>query len=889
MPRTGKNTRNDKAERAAQRFFKALGDLFVGAPVEGQSGFINLMRIKSRYYTEGVFPKLQKDIEVALKPFPGFKQELFDKLYDFFHRYFSPSGSIYFQHTPAHKNIYEKVYTDDRDVVLFWKTHMLYYVKTDRLFNSLEVEVDDRKFFFDATTLEHKRANEKRELVYEFTGKRDDGTLVFSTAYSEKGRKTKLDDIMRALRKLGVEVKEEAVERAFRVFERQSEVDYFINKNAGAFLREQFDLWLFQYVFSGESEWTEQRIKQLQVLKDIALKVIDFISQFEDELVRIWNKPKFVLNSNYVITLDRIAAKDMALVERLLKHEGMKAQIQEWRDLGIVEADFRKTQALESTLHGKVPAKKWRFLPFDTKHFKDLELEILGLFDHLDDELDGWLIKSENHQALKTLQRKHHGKVDCIYIDPPYNTAASEILYVNQYKHSSWLSMIQNRLNESLGFLADTGFLCVAIDDSEFHQLRSLMLSMFGEDDVRGVAAIRSNPSGRSTAKGFSIAHDYAVFAASTPAATLGRLERTPEQNARYDEEDKDGSFEWVNFRKHGGANARRVARPYLYYPIYVTETSWRVPRMSWDEDKREWKPEEPLAKGETLLYPDNPKGEEKTWKWGDETAVRQKTWLKVGRDQQGKLAMYMKSRLNPEGTLPLTWWDKKEYSAAEYGTNLLKRMFGEGEKFSFPKSVHTTADCLRVCGLSNSSLVMDFFGGSGTSSHAVINLNRQDGGKRRYIVVEMADYFDTVILPRIKKVVFCEKWKDGKAVGGDGVSHFVKYFQLEQYEDCLRRAKYEDADLFDDPNQDPYNQYVFLRDPKLLDAVKVDTKKNKVQVDLSRLYEGIDLPETLSNLTGKRIRHIKPDSVEFEDGEVIDLTKQNFEFFKLIKPMVWW
>ena len=125
-----------KADKSQGRFYDALTDLFVGAKVEGQSGFINLMRIKSRYYTEGVFPKLQKDIDQALKPFPGFRQELFDKLYDFFHRYFSPSGSIYFQHTPAHKNIYEKVYTDDRDVVLFWKTHMLYYVKTDRLSNS---------------------------------------------------------------------------------------------------------------------------------------------------------------------------------------------------------------------------------------------------------------------------------------------------------------------------------------------------------------------------------------------------------------------------------------------------------------------------------------------------------------------------------------------------------------------------------------------------------------------------------------------------------------------------------------------------------------------------------------------------------------------------------
>ncbi len=110
-----------KADKSQERFENALRELFVGAKVEGESGFINLMRIKSRYYTDGVFPRLQQDIEAALRPFRGFRQELFDKLYDFFHRYFSPSGSIYFQQTPAHKNIYEKVYTDDRDVVLFWK------------------------------------------------------------------------------------------------------------------------------------------------------------------------------------------------------------------------------------------------------------------------------------------------------------------------------------------------------------------------------------------------------------------------------------------------------------------------------------------------------------------------------------------------------------------------------------------------------------------------------------------------------------------------------------------------------------------------------------------------------------------------------------------------
>jgi len=125
-----------------QKFYGILSDIFVGAKVEGESGYINLMRIKSRYYEKGVFPKLSEDVNKAIEPFldsKDFKEELFDKLYTFFSRYFSESGSIYFRHTPLHQNVYEKVYTDDKDVILFWKTHMLYYVKTDRLFKNLEV------------------------------------------------------------------------------------------------------------------------------------------------------------------------------------------------------------------------------------------------------------------------------------------------------------------------------------------------------------------------------------------------------------------------------------------------------------------------------------------------------------------------------------------------------------------------------------------------------------------------------------------------------------------------------------------------------------------------------------------------------------------------------
>ncbi|MCL0056664.1 hypothetical protein M1N81_03815, partial [Dehalococcoidia bacterium] len=114
----------------------------------------------------------------------------------------------------------------------------------------------------------------------------------------------------------------------------------------------------------------------------------------------------------------------------------------------------------------------------------------------------------------------------------------------------------------------------------------------------------------------------------------------------------------------------------------------------------------------------------------------------------------------------------------------------------------------------------------------------------------------------------------------------FFKYYKLEQYEDTLRKVKYEDADLFDNPNEDPYNQYVFMKDLKMLEALEVDYESNKVKVDIKKLYPNIDIPETLSNLLGKWIRRVTPDSVEFEDGEKIDM--KNLDY-KLIKPLIWW
>ena len=294
-----------------QKFFKALQDVFVGAKIEGEGGFINLMRIKAGYYSQ-IEKILKEDIDKAVEKYPAFKEELFDKLYSFFSRYFTESGSIYFNSTPFHNNIYEKVYTDEKDVILFWKTQMLYYVKTDRIFRSMPVEFEGLKFYFDASQIENKRANEKRTLIFELGKIREDGTIIFTVKYSERGTKNKADEILKELKKKNTKITEDVLEKTFRVFEKQSEVDFFINKNAKSFLQEQFKLWSYQYFWEGAKEWSGDRVNQLEILKSIAFKVIDFISQFEDELVKIWNKPKFVKNSNYVITLDKIKDKKLS-------------------------------------------------------------------------------------------------------------------------------------------------------------------------------------------------------------------------------------------------------------------------------------------------------------------------------------------------------------------------------------------------------------------------------------------------------------------------------------------------------------------------------------------------------------------------------------------------
>lgn len=873
-----------------QQFLDALKSIFIGAKVEGDSGYINLMKIKAKYFEEGVFPVLMKDIDLACKPFEkGFREELFDKLYDFFQHYFSESGSIYFRNTAQHHNIYEKVYTDDRDVMLFWKTHMLYYVKTDRLFNSMEVEVDGEKFFFDVSGMELKRSNEKRELTYAFKSVKG-GVISLTVGYSERGRKTKIDEIVKAAKDKGLTLDEGTLEKAFAVFQKQSEVDYFINKNAKAFLQEQFDLWMYQYLFKGESDFDETRLKQLQAIKTIAYKIIDFIAQFEDELVKIWNKPKFVLNSHYIITLDKLLSAKISEVsqtseiwKRLAKHKGMKAQIAEWIELGMISEDlsgFKNPTGLlslilEKDVVGEARYPQYQYLPLDTKYFKDLELDILALFDDLDAALDGWLIHSENYQALNTLLPKFRERVKAIYIDPPYNTGGEDFMYRDQIQHASWLTMMENRLRIGKFFMSDDGAFLASIDDKEIHNLRVLLNEAFGEENFVDNIIWKKRYGGGAKEKHLVSLHEYILFFSKDINALENIFVPTGQESIERYYKLKDEKYTVRGaYRTHPLEATKSMGeRKNLVFPIPAPDGTEIYPKRQWL-----WSKERTMQalKNNELEFIKSRGG------W----TVHTKQYLK---DEDGKQR------------------ESKAFSIiddvyTQHGTNEIIDLFSNAQLFAFPKP-SALINTLVQFGASNNdeSFILDFFGGSGTTAHAVMNLNRADGGKRKYILVEMGEHFNTVILPRVKKVAFSSKWKDGKAVlpspqpspskgegvagGGRGMSHFVKYFELEQYEDALKKAHYEDAPLFQG-TQDAYTSYAFLRDLKMLEAVNVNKKQNQVEVSLSRLYEGIDLAETLSCLTGKWIKRITKDRVEFQDGTSASLSAPDWDN---VKPLIWW
>jgi len=389
------------------------------------------------------------------------------------------------------------------------------------------------------------------------------------------------------------------------------------------------------------------------------------------------------------------------------------------------------------------------------------------------DTTENLYIEGDNLEVLKLLQETYLEKIDVIYIDPPYNTGMSLIYhndffedtleYVreksNQYDeygnrlfyntesngrfHTDWLNMIYPRLKIAKDLLKEDGILVLTIDDYEVNTVTTVLNEIFGESNHLATVVIKNNPSGRSTVKGFSINHEYALFYSKSDLATLGRMKHTDAQKARYKEKDVNGFFEWENFRKNG-TDSDRKDRPKQYYPLVLNKTTnkLRVPNITWNDEKRAYDFLDTLADNEIILYPNNPAGIEKVWKYGIE---RTKTIIDeiLVKDTDKGYEIYRKKYINDEGSLPHTWWDKPEYSARDNGTRELTNIFGPNKVFDFPKAPEAVRDALITANLKDGGLVLDFFSGSATTAHAVMKLNAEDGCKRNFIMVQLPEPTD--------------------------------------------------------------------------------------------------------------------------------------------------
>lgn len=799
--------------------------------MEGDSGFVNLMRMKRAYF-RSIRPKLMAEIDKRAEKDSSFREELFDKLYTFFHRYFCESGSIYFRHLPAFSKTYERVYADGQDVALSWKTQMLYYVKSDVLVRSMPVELSEEDkphntkcFYFDASEFEHKKNNERREFVFAFSEVKQEAArkiVHLKVSYSQKGSRTKTDEILKQSRKAGISLSDEELQKAIRVFRRQTEADFFINKDARGFLREQFDLWVYQYIFQEETIFEEERIRQIQGIKDTAYHIIDFIAQFEDELRRVWEKPKFVRKVNYVVTLDKLTD---GVLDKIAEHKGATAQVTEWRKLGVVDNAF----SMEAVFNGQkgIADKngangKYKFLPLDTKHFKDLELEILDGLGNLDEVLDGELVHSENWQALNTLQNRYKEKVKCIYIDPPFNLDSSDQFdYRTNYKDSCWATMLENRLALARDFLSDDGSIFVRCDYNGNWIIRQLMDRVFGHDNFKNEIIVnRTQEFFKSpTPKQRRLMNDVdsILLSAKSDSTRINRI---------------------------------RVAR----------EEVWHEPFLPARSNKSNYKIR--VIGKEKISAPQGRM-------WGlsqdaiDELYEKDRIKIEDGKVRYWPLWKNLKNNWTDIPGYARTWKFNTENSEP-----LLERV---------ANSVSSGDDCC-----------VDFFSGSGTTQAVAQKLGR------KWLGIEMGEHFHSVVMPRMKKVLSGHQSGISKETKYKGGGCF-KYYTLEQYEETLKNARYQDGEQLElDSTKSPFEQYAFFGDDKLAHAV-APLKNGKLKINLQDLYPDIDIAESLANIMGKQIRRRTADEVLFADGSSEKTNpakmteKEKRHFVSLIKPYLWW
>jgi adenine-specific DNA-methyltransferase len=387
-------------------------------------------------------------------------------------------------------------------------------------------------------------------------------------------------------------------------------------------------------------------------------------------------------------------------------------------------------------------------------------------FEDLDELTNGLLINSENFQALNLLQDRYQKEISAIYGDPPYNAKSSEIIYKNSFKHSSWISFMYDRVNYASNLKTSKGAIITAIDENEVFNLMKTYDVMFPEWN-KTVVTVLHNPAGVQ-GDNFSYSHEYAVFMFENFKHVIGKAKREKETIEPF--------RDW-------GPSGTRNPMGSTFYPIYVDLQGEKIIGFG-DACTKDFHPgsQNIIKDTEVEIYPVGDEGDERKWVFARETVEDIADELFVSNNN----GVFQVMRTKSKGSYKTVWTDSLYY-ANIYGSKLLNNIIGE-KVFDFPKSVFTVKDCIFSISeiQKGNSIILDYFAGSGTTGHAVIKLNREDDGNRKYILVEMGTYFNTVTKPRMQKVIYSDNWKNGKPQDKKGISQMFKYMVLESYEDAL-------------------------------------------------------------------------------------------------------
>ena len=813
---------------------------------------------------------------------------IFNHLYTFFSRYYQ-DGDFISKRRYSKRHRYAIPYNGE-EVHLHWANNDQYYVKTGEHFHNYafksrritvefglkaaDVEQDniksDKRFFVPyneapswdeesrrlAISFEYRPLTSQEKITY---GKTKQQENIINKAVSEIP--VRMNHFSEAAAALMAERRKSSdgksvsfFEHHLRQYTRRNTSDFFIHKDLKGFLTRELDFYLKNEVLSldemeasGE-ERSETWFQTMRAIRSVGGQIVDFLHQIEYFQMQLWEKRKFIIETQYCITINQI---DITFYEEIALCD---AQWDEWRELSVIDedqanlfnADRDKTTARVAFL------KTHPTLVLDTRHFDQNFVDrLLGSIDDLDGMTDGVLIHSENWQALSLIQTRFRGMINTIYIDPPYNTGDSEILYKNEYLLSSWLTLMENRLTLSMRFLEDDPVIFVAIDDFELADLSQLIDKYF-TSLRREMIIVNHHPQG-GKATTLATTHEYMLCCVGR---TSNRVLFGRTSNAE---------VERRPFKRSGTAESNfRYGRPNSFYAILVEpDTKEVVGIEAPPEGNSTDYPTGRTHEGYVRVYPTGANGDERVWRRSYESCVPlvEKGALVCSENLTIYHLIEHKDRI---AALFSNWVDSR-YNAGTFGANLLSDIIGRHNSFSYPKSLHTVGDAIFAVGMGDNKYCMDYFAGSGTTGHAVINLNREDGRRRKFILVEMGDYFDTVLLPRIKKITFAPQWKDGKprkTAAPEDLERgprIVKYSRLESYEDALNNIDFDGGSeqqlfQFDDYLLNYMLQWETRHSETLLNVEKLSkpfSYQLNIHADGEKRQNIANIPETFNYLIG--------------------------------------